>query len=259
MSTRSLFFAAAFVAGLAPLGCSGADTVDEPALDEGADALLNVGATLRDADNGKTVSVNEGKLVAVYLPSNPTTGYDWQVTTTDKSFGYPTTRFFPASKATGSGGTTRLVWKTQAPFSLVGQHKVVLSYKRAWESKAAAKTFSFTVDVRPASAKLSVNLDEKSAGKTVAVTKGQSVVVTLASNPTTGYEWTVVSTDKSFGYPDEKFVSDGTAVGSGGSQVFTWSTSTPFAAGKHTVKLAYARSWENKPLKTYEFTVDVSQ
>ena len=259
MSTRSLFFAAAFVLGLAPLGCSGADAVEEPVLDEGADALINVGATLREADNGKTVMVNEGKLVAVYLPSNPTTGYDWAVTSTDKSFGYPTTKFFPASKATGSGGTTRLVWATKAPFSLVGQHKVVLSYKRSWESKAAAKTFSFTIDVRPANAKLSVNLDEKSAGKTVAVTKGQNVVLTLASNPTTGYDWNVVSTDKSFGYPEEKFVSGGTAVGSGGSQVFTWSTSTPFAAGTHTVKLAYGRSWEKTALKTYEFTVNVSQ
>jgi inhibitor of cysteine peptidase len=258
MSTRPLFFAAALVLGLAPLGCSAAAT-DEATLDEGADALTNVGATLTDADNGKTIAVNEGKQVVVNLASNPTTGYDWAVTSTDKSFGYPTTKFFPASKATGSGGTTRLVWSTKTPFSLIGQHKVVLSYKRAWESKAAAKTFSFTIDVRPANAKLSVNLDEKSAGKTVSVTKGQTVVLTLPSNPTTGYDWNVVQTDKSFGYPDETFVPGGPQVGSGGSQVFTWSTNTPFASGTHTVKLGYSRSWEKTALKTYEFTVDVSQ
>ena len=51
-------------------------------------------------------------------------------------------------------------------------------------------------------------MTEKDDGKTVTVTEGQNLVVKLQSNPTTGYKWKVVSTDRTFGYPaDERFLS----------------------------------------------------
>ena len=45
-------------------------------------------------------------------------------------------------------------------------------------------------------------------GKTFKVVEGQSVVVELPANPSTGYSWQVVSTDRTFGYPEEEYVAD---------------------------------------------------
>ena len=106
----------------------------------------------------------------------------------------------------------------------------------------------------------SLTLDESSNGKTVNITKGQNVVVKLQSNPTTGFEWSVTSTDRTFGYPAEKFLKNGDAVGSGGIQRFTWKTSGPLdMTGAHKVKLEYRRSFEkDKPAaKTFELTINV--
>lgn len=107
----------------------------------------------------------------------------------------------------------------------------------------------------------SLSLTDADDGKTVTITKGQSLLVKLQSNPTTGYKWSVVSTDRTFGYPAlERFVKNGDAVGSGGLQRFTWKTSSPLnMVGSHTVKLEYKRSWETNvaAAKTFTFTVKV--
>src|SRR5262245_57188174 len=44
-----------------------------------------------------------------------------------------------------------------------------------------------------------VVIDESGDGQSFDVAQGQLVVVRLASNPTTGYDWAVTSTDRSFG------------------------------------------------------------
>jgi inhibitor of cysteine peptidase len=102
---------------------------------------------------------------------------------------------------------------------------------------------------------------EADNGKTVTITKGQSVLLKLASNPTTGFKWVVASTDRSFGYPaSDVFVKNGAAVGSGGLQRLTWKTSGPFpGVGKHKVKLEYKRAWETNvaPAKVFTFTVNI--
>jgi inhibitor of cysteine peptidase len=96
-------------------------------------------------------------------------------------------------------------------------------------------------------------------GKTIQVATGQSFSIQLASNPTTGYKWAIQSVDKTLGYPKESYKSASAAVGSGGTQRFTWSTKSPLDLdGKHKITLAYARSWETKaPLKTFTVTVEI--
>jgi inhibitor of cysteine peptidase len=109
----------------------------------------------------------------------------------------------------------------------------------------------------------SLSITDADDNKTVTLAKGQSILVKLSSNPTTGYKWSVVSTDRTFGYPSaEKFFasSPGGPVGSGGVQRFTWKTSSPLnMVGSHTVKLEYKRSWETNapPAKTFTFTVKI--
>ncbi|MDB4998839.1 MAG: hypothetical protein JWM74_6271, partial [Myxococcaceae bacterium] len=52
------------------------------------------------------------------------------------------------------------------------------------------------------------------------------------------------------------------AVGSGGTEKLTWKTSSPLSmVGSHRVELEYKRAWEKnvKPLKTFSFTVDITE
>lgn len=104
-----------------------------------------------EADSGRAIEVRKGADIIVTLPANPTTGYAWKVSVTDKSFGYPVKEeFLPDQAGTdGSGGVQRFTWNTSQPFlSPGGKHSVTLVYARAWETAPPAKTFKFTVNIR---------------------------------------------------------------------------------------------------------------
>jgi inhibitor of cysteine peptidase len=103
---------------------------------------------LGESDDGGTFTVQEGDDVVLSLPANPSTGYSWVVTATDRSFGYPEETFEADSGATGSGGTSTFTWKTSGPFNLIGPHTVKLEYKRPWDTTNPPEdTFTFTVDI----------------------------------------------------------------------------------------------------------------
>jgi inhibitor of cysteine peptidase len=149
MRISSLFALAAFAVILSPLACTGASEEEITAPNEEAseeDELRSF--TIDETDNGKTFTVTEGQNVVVKLPSNPSTGFKWQVASTDRTFGYPYyTRFLPNGDAVGSGGLERMTWRTKTAMSMVGSHTVKLEYKRSWESGPAEKTFSFTIEI----------------------------------------------------------------------------------------------------------------
>lgn len=108
----------------------------------------------------------------------------------------------------------------------------------------------------------SQTLTEGDDGKTVTIAKGQNVVLKLQSNPTTGYRWKVVSTDRTFGYPaTTRFLANGDGVGAAGVERMTWKTSGPLdMTGTHEVKLEYKRPWEENasPAKTFSFKVKIT-
>jgi len=95
-------------------------------------------------------------------------------------------------------------------------------------------------------------------GKRFALKKSQSLSITLPQNASTGYRWNVVSTSKAFGYPKEEYrlLKNG-PVGGGGALELTWKKAKGLPVGLHTVKLAYGRPWEQKPLKNLLFKFDV--
>ena len=89
--------------------------------------------------------------------------------------------------------------------------------------------------------------------------KGQTLVVTLEGNPTTGYTWEVAEpldeqVLRQAGEPEFKAESD--LVGAGGVQILRFEAVN---AGQTTLKLAYRRSWEKdvEPLETYSLQVVV--
>jgi inhibitor of cysteine peptidase len=100
-----------------------------------------------------------------------------------------------------------------------------------------------------------VKAGEKADGTTVAASVGDVVQLSLAENPTTGYAWKLELSDglkqqKTDYVPDDK---SGELAGSGG--VRTWWIEVT-AAGDHTVKGVYERSWEPNPEdQTYTLTI----
>src|SRR5688572_4989878 len=105
MRLSVIFSLAAVALVLSPLGCSSEteedNTVTPGGQEESTEDELR-SLTLTEQDNGRTVTVTEGQNVVVKLQSNPSTGYKWEVASTDRTFGYPYyTRFLKNSDAVG--------------------------------------------------------------------------------------------------------------------------------------------------------------
>jgi inhibitor of cysteine peptidase len=97
----------------------------------------------------------------------------------------------------------------------------------------------------------------KKADLKVELAKGDKLVVSVASNKTTGFGWFVASKEsealKSAGKPEYLPPEKGKA-GAGGTEVFTF---TAEAAGEVEVELHYKRPFEKdkEPAKKYTFKV----
>jgi inhibitor of cysteine peptidase len=95
-------------------------------------------------------------------------------------------------------------------------------------------------------------------GGSVEIEKGQVIVLKLASNPTTGYDWEITGLDTAIlqqvGEVDYK--SDSNLVGSGG--INTW-TFKAVGSGETHLTLIYHRSFEKDipPLEMFDLDIVV--
>ncbi|MHC1602327.1 MAG: protease inhibitor I42 family protein [Methermicoccaceae archaeon] len=101
------------------------------------------------ADNGTTVSIGLGEMFSVSLAENPTTGFLWDITTTD-GIAIESDKYTPDQPPegdelmTGAGGVHEWVFKTTDS----GTQKVMGIYKRPWENTTGAEdTFELTLNV----------------------------------------------------------------------------------------------------------------
>ena len=103
---------------------------------------------------------------------------------------------------------------------------------------------------------IKINSDDN--GTTVEIKKGETLLLSISGNPTTGYNWEVESVDQnvlqSAGEPDYK--SDSMLIGSGGTYKFKF---TAVNVGVTPLKLKYWRSFEpeNPPVETFEVKIVV--
>ena len=94
--------------------------------------------------NKATVSVNQGSVITVRLQENPTTGYQWNLTTTP-GLRVISDNYVPSDttgKLSGSGGTR--VWEISA--TAKGEQKINAVYMRSWEPVTGSET-SFSMNV----------------------------------------------------------------------------------------------------------------
>ena len=101
-------------------------------------------------------------------------------------------------------------------------------------------------------------LNEDGNGSTIAIDCGETFLIILEGNPTTGYTWEVETIDatilQQLGEAD--FTPDSDAIGSGGKLTFRFRA---ISSGQSPLKLIYHRPWEQDvpPLKTFELTIIV--
>jgi predicted secreted protein len=127
---------------------------------------------------------------------------------------------------------------------------------------ATILTFLSLVALAPAAEARTKTVVDPQNNSTIQVQQGDNLALKLKATAGTGYQWKVVSTDRSLGYPTVKVedLSPG-RVGGALLYVLTWKTRVPYPIlGAHRVKVAYLRSWEpNRPAKTLNLTIRVVQ
>ena len=101
-----------------------------------------------------------------------------------------------------------------------------------------------------------VTLTQADNSKTVDVRRGDTIVVQLAENPTTGFRWAADNLDEQVVKPqnDSYSPASGGGVGGGGTRTFTL-----LAAGAGTAPLRFKlwREWEGDKSITQRFEVNL--
>jgi inhibitor of cysteine peptidase len=105
-----------------------------------------------------------------------------------------------------------------------------------------------------------VNVDSSYSGKQVELSVGQTLVVTLASNVTTGYSWSLtgISDESVLQKSGNEYIAPTTnLVGAGGQDVWTFKA---LKKGTSTISMGYSRPWETDtpPIETFGLTVVVN-
>ena len=107
-----------------------------------------------------------------------------------------------------------------------------------------------------------IQLTDANNGDTVYLKVGQSLVITLESNPTTGYMWEVEKIDTAvlaqIGeteiIPASESESEPQLVGQGGVEVLRFQAQS---AGEFTLKLVYHQPWEGGDASPEGFSVTI--
>jgi inhibitor of cysteine peptidase len=105
-----------------------------------------------------------------------------------------------------------------------------------------------------------VAADASYSGKTVEISAGDSLIVTLDSNPTTGFAWSLkgISDESVLKEAGHEFkaapASDPPLLGAGGKEIWTFKA---LNKGSSTISMEYIRSWEQnvEPQETFALTV----
>ncbi len=105
--------------------------------------------------------------------------------------------------------------------------------------------------------KTTTTLTATNNGAQVDLQLGDEVIITLDSNPSTGYTWEAVNLDATMFKPSGEPIftrSDSTLVGSGGTLTLTFKT---LKVGSSTLTLIYHRPWETgvSPINTFSVNV----
>jgi len=102
------------------------------------------------------------------------------------------------------------------------------------------------------------DLGAEDDGREIELGRGESLAITLASNPTTGYRWEVIEVEERVLPPvgESEFRPESDGIGAPGVEIFRFKA---MDAGQTTLNLVYHRPWEEDvaPLNTFSLQVIV--
>lgn len=105
--------------------------------------------------------------------------------------------------------------------------------------------------------KATITLTKQDNGRPIALKKGERLAISLGSNRTTGFEWTVDEIDNNFlRYDDKDYFGIGTGIGSGGTETLCF---TAMNTGKTALSVIYHRVFEKgvPPAETFKVAVEI--
>ncbi len=126
------------------------------------------------------------------------------------------------------------------------------------DAGSATDTSTATATSTAPPPKTEIVLDAKSKDTTVSVGSGQTIVLTLVTNPTTGYDWTVISAPAALGEAtSEVLPPSAQGTGAATTKRFVWTPKGPLGPGEHVLELGYLRSFEKgvPPIKSFRVTL----
>lgn len=102
-----------------------------------------------------------------------------------------------------------------------------------------------------------LTLTNQDNGKTIAVTSGKTLQITLPENPTTGFTWAILNQPaKHLQLLESTYQADQPQrMGSGGQRQFTFLAKQP---GQFLLTLRYRRPWEPAAQFAQEFTLTIN-
>jgi inhibitor of cysteine peptidase len=221
------------------------------------------GPTVHDfvkGHDGTTHLVEPGDLIRIKLAGNPTTGYQWKL---DPASSLPLAKeTYEPDQPTlccGYGGTYIFELSVPKNATAGSQFNLHFDYYRPWEGTSSAiDTFDLELKVKGSGPTPNQHkLIKADSGKSLSVKPGDKIVVELAGNPTTGYQWKqkagALTIDKETYVPDQPIV-----TGSGGTYIFE--LTIPAATGKvYDLQFDYYRPWEGpgSAIETFKVTLIV--
>ena len=125
----------------------------------------------------------------------------------------------------------------------------------AWGCSVPLSNSDRAVGIPPSpTSAVEIEIKAEDNGRQVELSRGQILVVSLESNPGTGYSWQVEEIEnrvlKAVGEPE--FKSDSKLLGAPAMQVMRFQA---IGIGQTTLKLAYRRPWEKSVPPTQTFIV----
>ena len=207
--------------------------------------LLFLGTSLAETPTGSQ---------QITFTENPTTGYTWQVKSSDEGILSIQDQGYAADPnpgdAVGTGGTHTWNLLGQAE----GDATATFTYGQGWEGGQTGATVEYACHVAT-----DMSIEFTVVTGIPALYMPDKAAVLLLENPTTGYQWTCqMSAEGILTLEQDEYLPPAEALeGAGGQHLWVWSGAK---AGDVTLTFAYARSFEPDVAPdasvTYTFSVD---
>jgi len=90
--------------------------------------------------------------------------------------------------------------------------------------------------------------------KDISARAGETFVIEIEGNPTTGYQWELSEGDEQFQLVGKDYALPGSEIGAATKERFTIKALKP---GSTTLNFKYKRAWETEVLETKTFRLDI--